>query len=60
MTAIWHTFYYGRNRRMGYSSKVRVLEIRKHTARIECKRRDGAIKRRFVKLDRLVFKEATQ
>lgn len=37
-----------------YRATVRVLEIRKHTARIEAQRRDGTIKRRFVKLDRLI------
>lgn len=51
--ATWHTYYHGRNPRMGYFSKVRVLEVRKHTARIECRRSDGTVKRRFVKLDRL-------
>jgi hypothetical protein len=36
-----------------YSSTVRILEIRKNTARIEARRRDGTTKRRFVKLARL-------
>ncbi len=58
MKAIWHTYYFGRNHRMGYPSDVRVLFVRKHTARIECKRLDGTIKRRFVKLDRLILPAA--
>lgn len=37
----------------GYHATVRVLEVRRRTARIEARRYDGTIKRRFVKLDRL-------
>ena len=56
MQAIWHTYRTGKSsRRLGYHSTVKVLDIRKHTARIECKRFDGTIKRRFVKLSRLIF-----
>lgn len=51
--AVWHTHYYGRNPRMGYVSNVYVLAVHKHTARIQCRRNDGTIKTRFVKLDRL-------
>lgn len=58
MKAIWHTYYRGRNNRMGYYANVRVLDIRKKTARIECRRLDGTIKRRFVKLNRLILPEA--
>lgn len=42
------------NRRRCYRSTVRVLDIRKHTARVEMRRYDGTTKRRFVKLNRLV------
>ena len=37
----------------GYHPTVRVLEVRKNTARIEARRYDGTIKRRFVRLSRL-------
>jgi len=37
-----------------YRRTVRVLDIRKKTARIEARRYDGTIKRRFVKLDKLI------
>lgn len=37
----------------GYHPTVLVLEVRKRTARIEARRYDGTIKRRFVKLNRL-------
>ncbi len=56
MQATWHTYRSGRSRhRLGYYGTVKVLDIRKHTARIECKRFDGTIKRRFVKLSRLIL-----
>ena len=56
MTATWLTYRHGRSsRRLGYYSTVRVLDIRKHTARVECRRFDGTIKRRFVKLNRLIL-----
>ena len=37
----------------GYHATVRVLDVRKRTARIEVRRYDGTIDRRFVKLSRL-------
>lgn len=56
MTAIWLTHRHGKqSRRLGYHDTVRVIDIRKHTARVECRRFDGTIKRRFVKLDKLIF-----
>lgn len=55
MTATWLTYRYGRSARLGYANTVRVLDIRKRTARVECRRFDGTIKRRFVKLDKLIF-----
>lgn len=55
MQATWLTYRHGRSRRLGYHGTVKVLDIRKKTARIEARRFDGTIKRRFVKLDRLYF-----
>lgn len=37
----------------GYHATVRVLDVRKKTARIEARRYDGTTDRRFVKLSRL-------
>lgn len=51
--ATW--LYAPRFRRSGrsYHPTVRVLDVRKKTARIEVRRYDGTTDRRFVKLDRL-------
>lgn len=37
-----------------YEPTVRVLDVRKHTARVEVRRLDGTVKTRFVKLGRLL------
>lgn len=37
-----------------YHATVRVLDIRKKTARIEARRLDGTVKTRFVKISRLL------
>ena len=56
MNATCLTYRHGKNsHRLGYHGTVKVLDIRKHTARIECKRFDGTIKQRFVKLNRLIL-----
>ena len=53
-TARWMHVPSFKRRGLNYCETVRVLEVRKHTARIEARRRNGTIKRRFVKLSRLV------
>ena len=55
MKATWLHYHRFRTPGMRYADIVRVLEVRKHTAHIEARRRNGAIVRRFVKLNRLVF-----
>jgi hypothetical protein len=51
--ATWLHYHRFRNSSRCYRATVRILDIRKHTARIETQRYDGTIKRRFVKLSQL-------
>lgn len=37
-----------------YCATVRVLDVRRHTARVEVRRMDGRVFQRFVKLGRLL------
>lgn len=57
MRAIWHhePKSYRARRHHGYSVEVKVLDVRKRTARIEYRRWDGKIIRRFTKLSRLIM-----
>ncbi len=55
MKATWLHYHRFRTPGMRYADTVRVLEIRKRTAHIEARRCNGAVVRRYVKLDRLVF-----
>jgi hypothetical protein len=52
--ATWHPARQ-RTPARSYARTVRVLDIRKHTARIEVLRGDGRRVRRFVKLSRLTM-----
>lgn len=45
---------YRRFRNRCYRATVRVLDVRKNTARIEARRYDGTTKQRFVKLSQLI------
>ena len=52
--ATWFCSHRFANPGMRYRHTVRVLDVRKKTARIEARRANGARVRRFVKLDRLM------
>lgn len=52
--ATWFCGQYFKHPGRRYRKTVRVLDIRKHTARIEAQRYDGTRVRRFVKLDKLI------
>lgn len=54
MRVLWYHEPHGRYRHGGWVL-VRILDTRKHTARIEYRRSDGSFKRRFVKLSRLML-----
>ena len=51
--ATWHCLQSFKRPGRAYRYTVKVIDVRKHTARIEAQRYDGTRIRRFVKLDKL-------